>query len=125
MRLLLDTHALLWWIDEPARLTEEARLAIANGRNSIFLSPISILEIAIKQATGKLKVPATLLEIIATCRFTELPLSMAHAAEVQVLPTIHKDPFDRTLIAQARVEGLTMVSRDQQLSRYDVALLAA
>jgi PIN domain nuclease of toxin-antitoxin system len=125
VRLLLDTHTLLWRIDDPTQLAEEARLAIANGRNSVFMSPISILEIVIKQATGKLRVPATLLTILEACRFAELALSIAHAAEVQELPPIHKDPFDRTLIAQARVEGLTLVSRDAQLSRYDVALLTA
>ncbi len=106
-------------------LKEEARLAIANGRNTIFMSPISILEIGIKQATGKLKVPTTLLETLHGCRFAELPLSIAHAAEVAELPAIHKDPFDRTLVAQARVEGLSLVSRDVLLGRYDVPLMAA
>jgi PIN domain nuclease of toxin-antitoxin system len=125
VRLLLDTHTLLWWIDDPALLAEEARLAIANARNSVYLSPISILEIAIKQATGKLQAPATLLAMLEGCRFAELALSIAHAAEVRELPPIHKDPFDRTLIAQARVEGLTLLSRDALLGRYDVPLLAA
>ena len=125
MRLLLDTHAFLWWLDDPALLAEEARLAIANGRSSVYVSPISFLEIAIKEATGKLEVPEDLAGSLDACRFTELPLTVAHTLALRGLPPHHKDPFDRTLVAQARYEGLTLVSRDPQMKRYDVPLLAA
>lgn len=125
MKLLLDTNALLWWADNPAQLAEEARLAIANGRSRVYVSPISFLEIAIKEAIGKLKVPTSIADCVAASRFAELPLTIAHATAIRDLPPLHKDPFDRTLIAQARVEGLTLVSRDAGLARYDVPLLAA
>ena len=125
MRLLLDTHAFLWWLDDPALLAEEARLAIANGRSSVYVSPVSFLEIAIKEAIGKLKIPGTFSDSLESCRFSELPLTVAHATALRDLPSHHKDPFDRTLVAQARHEGLTLVSRDPQMKQYDVTVLAA
>lgn len=125
MKLLLDTHALLWWVDDPAQLAEPARLAIANGRNGVYVSPISFLEIAIKEGLGKLNVPPSIAGCVEANRFAELPLTIAHTVAIRDLPPIHKDPFDRTLIAQARVEGLTLVSRDAGLTRYDVPLLPA
>jgi PIN domain nuclease of toxin-antitoxin system len=125
VKLLLDTHTVLWWIDDPAQIAEAARLAIANGRNSVYVSSVSFLEIVIKEAIGKLRVPATLVGSLEACRFVELPLSIAHATAVRELPPIHKDPFDRALIAQARVEGFTLVSRDSQLEDYEVPLLTA
>jgi len=125
VKLLLDTNALLWWASDPALLAEPARLAIANGRSRVYVSPISLVEIAIKEAIGKLKVPASIVEYVAASRFTELPLTIVHAAAIRELPSIHKDPFDRILIAQARVEALTLVCRDADLARYDVPLLAA
>jgi PIN domain nuclease of toxin-antitoxin system len=125
MRLLLDTHVFLWWLDDPALLAEEARLAIANGRSSVYVSPISFLEIAIKEALVKLEVSGDIAGSLEACRFTELPLTVTHAAAVRDLPPHHKDPFDRVLIAQARIEGLTLVSRDTQIGQYDVPLLAA
>lgn len=125
MRLLLDTHAFLWWLDDPALLAEDARLAIANGRSTVYVSPISFLEIAIKEAAGKLEVPADISVCLDACRFTELPLTVAHAAALRDFPPHHKDPFDRTLVAQARHERLTLVSRDPQMKFYDVPLLGA
>jgi PIN domain nuclease of toxin-antitoxin system len=125
VRLLLDTHALLWWVDNPALIAEEARLAIANARNEVFVSPISYLEIAIKDAIGKLKVPAAIFACIEDSRFCELPLSIEHAAAVRDLPPLHKDPFDRTLIAQATIERLTLVSRDPHVARYGVDHIVA
>ena len=125
MRLLLDTHALLWWLDEPELLQEEARLAIANGRNGVFVSAVSFLEIAIKEALGKLDAPPDLAGCLEACRFAELPLTVAHAGALRSLPPVHRDPFDRALIAQAKAEGLTLVTRDATIRRYDVPLLAA
>lgn len=125
MRLLLDTHAFLWWLNDPALLAEEARLAIANGRSTVYVSPISFLEIAIKEALGKLEVPADIAGSLEACRFSELPFTVAHTLALRELPPHHKDPFDRTLVAQARHEGLTLVSRDPRMREYDVPLLAA
>ena len=125
MKLLLDTHAFLWWLSDPAHLAAEARIAIANPRHFVFVSAASIIEIAIKQASGKLKVSEPPEAMIEPCRFRELPLKVAHAAALRELSLVHKDPFDRLLVAQAKVEGMTLVSRDTILSQYDVPILAA
>lgn len=125
MKLLLDTHAWLWWLSEPERLLEDARLAIANGRSHVSVSAISFVEVAIKETLGKLRAPAGLASSLETARFCELPLTVAHAAELRQLPLLHKDPFDRVLVAQARAEGLTLVSRDPLVLAYDVPILAA
>ncbi len=125
MRLLLDTHVLLWWLDDPALLQGEARAAIAHPRNVVFVSAASILEIAIKEGTGKMKMESPVEEKLPACRFHELPLSIVHASALRTLPAIHKDPFDRMLLAQAQVEGLTLVTRDPVLRDYGVPMLAA
>ncbi len=125
MKLLLDTHAYLWWLSDPGRLADEARVAVANPRNFVFVSAASILEIAIKQANGKLKMSEPPEAMLEPCRFRELPLKIAHAAALRDHPPVHKDPFDRLLAAQAKVEGMTLVSRDTVLSGYGVPVLAA
>jgi PIN domain nuclease of toxin-antitoxin system len=129
MRLLLDTHCLLWARAEPARLSEGARAALLDRRNELFVSSVSVWEIVIKHALGKLKTarsPQTLVpEMIAATQAAELPISHAHALRVGRLPRHHADPLDRMLIAQAQVEGLTIVSADARFSRYDVEILRA
>lgn len=125
MKLLLDTHAYLWWLSDPGRLAAEARVAVANPRNFVFVSAASIIEIAIKQANGKLKMSEPPEAMLEPCRFRELPLKIAHASALRDLPPVHKDPFDRLLAAQAKVEGMTLVSRDTVLSGYGVPVLAA
>lgn len=125
MKLLLDTHIYLWWLDDPAQIANDARIVITNPRNHVFVSAASIIEITIKQALGKLKVsepPETNLE---ACRFRELPLKIAHAAAFRSLPPVHKDPFDRLLIAQALSEGMTLLTRDPILKQYAAPLIAA
>jgi PIN domain nuclease of toxin-antitoxin system len=125
VKLLLDTHIYLWWLATPTMMADEARIAIANPRNHVFVSSVSIIEIAIKQANGKLKTeeaPETMLE---SCRFHEMPLTVAHAAALRNLPPIHKDPFDRLLAAQALTEGMTLVTRDPVLRQYAVPIIAA
>jgi PIN domain nuclease of toxin-antitoxin system len=125
VKLLLDTHIYLWWLSDPTCLTDEARVAIANPRNFVFVSAASIVEIAIKQATGKLIVAEPPEVLLASCRFRELPLKIAHASALRSLPPVHKDPFDRMLAAQARVEGMTLVTRDPVLKQYGVPTIAA
>ncbi|MBX6315961.1 MAG: type II toxin-antitoxin system VapC family toxin [Isosphaeraceae bacterium] len=125
MKLLLDTHTYIWWLAEPSRLTQEARAAIANPRNFVFVSAASVIEIAIKQANGELEASEPLENLLKACRFVELPLKVAHASALRELPPVHRDPFDRMLAAQARVEGMTLVSRDPVMKQYDVPVIAA
>jgi PIN domain nuclease of toxin-antitoxin system len=125
MRLLLDTHALLWSLGRTAMLADEARVAIADGGNDVFVSPISPWEVAIKQAAGKLRATGDLAAEIEMAAFMSLPITIAHALAAGALPPHHRDPFDRMLIAQAQVEGLTIVTRDQRFLAYGVSILRA
>ena len=127
MKLLLDTNALLWWLDGSPRLGRRAQAAVADPRYTVFVSAASAWEIAIKVARGKLTVPpdlATWLPAqVEASRFTPLPITIAHALDVERLPPHHLDPFDRLLVAQASAEGLTIVTGDSQLEPYDVPLI--
>lgn len=123
MTLLLDTHVLLWWAGDDPRLGTATRAAIASDA-LVAVSAVSAWEIAIKQALGRLTAPP-LRELLAAEGFRELPLTVDHALEAGGLPDVHRDPFDRALVAQARVEGLVLVSADPKLSGYDVSLLDA
>lgn len=125
MRLLLDTHALLWALGLPDELRPEARLAIEDIRNDVFVSAASAWEIAIKRALGRLDAPTDLVEATRVVGFGELPIRVAHALAVERLPPLHRDPFDRMLVAQAVVEGLTIVTRDPHFEPYGVDVLAA
>jgi PIN domain nuclease of toxin-antitoxin system len=126
--LLLDTHALLWWLFDDQQLGEQARLAIQNQRNRVYVSAVSAWEIAIKCGLGKLQVPspvsAWLPAALVVNRFSPLPIDVRHALGVEALPRHHADPFDRLLIAQALAEGLMIVTRDAQFTRYGVSLLS-
>jgi PIN domain nuclease of toxin-antitoxin system len=125
VRLLLDTHALLWAIADPDELAERARDAIRDGRNAVLVSAASVWEIAIKRAMGKLTVPEGLRAAVAAAAFEPLTISFEHAELAGSLPTHHHDPFDRMLIAQAQLESLTIVTRDARFARYEVHLLGA
>jgi PIN domain nuclease of toxin-antitoxin system len=120
MNLLLDTHILLWWLDDPTLISSEAQTLIREETNIIYVSSASVWEIVIKKALGKLDAPDNLPEMIDVCRFTPLPITVAHAMGVQSLSHHHRDPFDRMLIAQAITEGLTIISRDSYISSYPV-----
>ncbi len=121
-RLLIDTHILLWAINDDARLSSHHR-AILGRNEGLVVSVVSILEIAIKRSTGKLQVNGgDLLETIRIRGIPLLPVNEHHALYIERLPHHHRDPFDRLLIAQAQVEGLTILTADPQFSRYDVAL---
>ncbi len=121
MKYLLDTHVLLWWLADDAALTPEHRRIIGQKRNACFISAASVWEISIKTGLGKLTVPE---EYLATARsqgFLELPISCVHAGGVRQLPDYHKDPFDRLLISQAFSEGLTLLTVDENIRKYQVA----
>ena len=124
-RLLLDTHTLLWAIQDDPRLDTEARLAIADRSNEVYVSSASIWEISIKRAQGRLEAPDNLVATIAQTEFTELPISHIHGKLAGELPLHHRDPFDRMLVAQAKVEGLVLVTRDPHIMQYDVQTLMA
>ncbi len=125
MTLLLDTHALLWWLDDPQRLSKTAREAIRDGKNTVYISAAVVWEIAIKRALGKLDAPHDLEAVMAANRFLPLPVTIPHALAVETLPNHHRDPFDRLLIAQALHEGFQFVSRDTHVASYGVAHIIA
>lgn len=125
MNLLLDTHVLLWWLDDNPVMSEKARGVIAEGSNMVFVSAASIWEIRIKEALGKLKIPRNFQEVLKSQSFEMLPVTVEHAHAVAGLPLIHRDPFDRMLIAQSRLEKLTLISHDRILKKYKVPLIMA
>lgn len=125
MNLLLDTHALIWALENNPTLNPTAREAIINGNNMVFVSAASVWEISIKQALGKLEVPANLLDEISLHRFTLLDINAFHADKAGKLPPIHHDPFDRVLIAQAQLENLVLVTRDGFIPQYDIRTIKA
>ncbi|MDE0210221.1 MAG: type II toxin-antitoxin system VapC family toxin [Boseongicola sp. SB0673_bin_14] len=122
MRLLLDTHVLLWALLNDPRLTGAQEKAISEGE--IYLSAASVWEIGIKRAIGKLDVPGDLFDIAVDAGCRPLPISWAHAEAAAALPLHHADPFDRMLVAQARREGLRLASSDHRLAAYDVDLVS-
>ena len=125
MNLLLDTHVLLWWLDDNPTLSGRAREAIAEGTNLVFVSATVIWEIRIKQSLGKLKIPKDFKNILDQQPFEMLAITAEHAHAVGNLPSYHRDPFDRMLIAQAKVEELTVVTRDIHFKKYKIPILQA
>jgi len=121
VRLLLDTHVFLWWLMDDDALSADVKETI-DTEAEVLVSAVSVWEIAIKQALGKIVGLPDLSRIVDTCGLVELPIRSRHAIEAGGLPLLHRDPLDRMLIAQARCEGLTLMSRDEQVQRYDVAL---
>lgn len=122
-RILLDTHALVWWLEGGANLSPAARLAIANPEGTVLVSAASAWEIAIKQQAGKFRVPDLVKDFQGRLQkegFTELPISIEHAVKAGALPGDHKDPFDRVLIAQSQAENAAMVTRDGLFRKYAV-----
>lgn len=121
MRLLLDTHVLLWWLIAPNKIRSPLRRTIA--RASVTVSAASVWEASVKAALGKLELPAPLSTVFADEGFTELAITSRHAERSALLPSLHKDPFDRMLVAQAQLEGLTLVTADPLIARYEVDVL--
>lgn len=124
MRLLLDTHALLWWLDGDRRLSLKARRAIASQSNSIFVSAVSAWEITTKARLGKLpgatEVAADVAACVASQGFLSLDITMLHAQRAGRLPGVHRDPFDRMLIAQSQIEDIALVSDDEAFDKFEV-----
>lgn len=121
MKLLLDTHILLWAAGQPDRLSAAARKQLSDPKNELLFSAASLWEIAIKKSFGRqdLRVePRLLRRGLLDNGYTELPVTSEHAVALDSLPDLHRDPFDRILVAQALTEGVTLVTADAQLARY-------
>ncbi|MFN6487669.1 MULTISPECIES: type II toxin-antitoxin system VapC family toxin [unclassified Nostoc] len=127
MRVLLDTHAFLWWVTDDPQLSSTSRTIIADSGNILFLSVASVWEIVIKTKSGKLTLPESVEEYIpnrlALNRFESLDIQMTHTLQIATLPNIHRDPFDRILIAQSQVENLPIVTIDQKIAQYSVEII--
>ena len=126
MRVLLDTHTLIWWATADVRLSPRAASLINDPNSDVVVSAITALEIAIKSATGKLALGGTpqqfVQDQVVANRFEQLALSFDHALQVYGLPPIHRDPFDRVLVAQARFENIPIVTDDALIKQYPVAI---
>jgi len=124
MRLLLDTHALLWWLSDDQKLSAKVRALIEDPTNQVYVSAVSGWEISIKQALGKLDVDTSkLIDEVEKNGFSLLHVSFQHGIKAGTLPSHHRDPFDRMLIAQAQLEELKLVSVDACFAAYDVTLI--
>jgi len=123
MNLLLDTRILLWWLDDSPALSARGRNAITDTDNLIVLSAAVIWEIRIKQALGKLKITRNFYEVIKEQGFEMLPITPDHAYAVGDLPGHHQDPFDKIIIAQAHMEGLTVVTHNAFFEKYQIPIL--
>lgn len=123
MRLLLDTHVLLWWLSDAPELAPGHRRAISDRGNAVLASAVSVAEVSIKRSLGKLDAPGDLPQQLAAQGFRELSFTVAHAGALADLPWHHRDPFDRMLLSQATHEGLTFVTVDRRCAAYDVPVL--
>lgn len=120
MRMLLDTHAVLWAAADPERLSDPVVAAVRDPANEILVSAVTSWEVAIKRALGRLEFQAEVVDVIEHLRFTALPITHRHAQRVEHLPDHHADPFDRLLVAQAGVEGAVLATADEAVAAYDV-----
>ncbi len=125
MKYLLDTHALLWWLEDNPTLSSKARKIISLDNSIIYVSSVSAWEIAIKKSLGKLKAPDNLDEVVKINNFIPLSISITHALYITKLPKHHDDPFDRLLASQAICEQLTLITRDTNILKYDVRVVCA
>lgn len=120
MNLLLDTHVLLWWMDDNPALSKHARDLISEGENFVYISAVVVWEIRIKQALGKLKIPGNFRRVLDEQPFETLDITVEHAHAVGELPAYHRDPFGRMLIAQAKVEGFIIITHDAHFKNYKI-----
>ena len=124
-RFLLDTHTLLWWLNDSPQLGPRCRQMISNDRNQVFVSAATTWEISIKMAFGKLRAPEDMDSVVEDEGFSKLPISLYHGQLAGSLPAHHRDPFDRMLIAQAQAEGLILITADENISLYNLLLKSA
>jgi PIN domain nuclease of toxin-antitoxin system len=124
-RLLLDTHTFLWWLIDDRRLGSAARALIAEANNQVFVSAATAWEISIKKSLGKLEAPDDLDSVVEDEGFDRLAISFFHGERAGVLPQLHRDPFDRMLVAQSQAEGLEIITADESIRQYGVKTLDA
>ena len=128
MKVLLDTHAFLWWIADDPALSAVAREVISDGANDVYLSAVSVWEIAIKARAGRLTVFSDNLDLfverhVRESSFLPLPITLAHSSKIHTLSNHHRDPFDQMLVAQSLVEGFPIISVDKMIHSYDVDVI--
>ncbi len=123
MKLLLDTHAVLWWLADDHRIGDEVVRHLTDDTNQVLISAVVVWEVAIKRSLGKLKAPEAVGPTLVEAGAQPLPVTIEHAAAVERLPWVHRDPFDRLLVAQALTEDAVVVSGDERLSQYGVAIV--
>jgi PIN domain nuclease of toxin-antitoxin system len=125
MRFLLDSHVLLWWATSDPTLSPAAAEIIASPQSEVLVSVVSVWELGLKRARGKLKTPDNYLQLFQDNRFITLPVNLDHTLVAYTLPAIHKDPFDRMLVAQAIVEKATLLTTDKILADYGIPIISA
>ncbi|HEX3745785.1 MAG TPA: type II toxin-antitoxin system VapC family toxin [Bryobacteraceae bacterium] len=125
MKILLDTHILLWWLDANPLLPQQAIALISEPENTIFVSAVSHWEIWLKHSLGKLRLPSNFPDRLAAEAFEQLPLTAAQTVRIGTLDWAHRDPFDRMLVAQAQTEGLILLTADAALAGYGAAVYLA
>ena len=127
MKVLLDTHAFLWWLTDDFQLSDTAKATIANPVNTIYFSVVSAWEIIIKERTGKLSLPEPpetyIPSRLASNRFISLNVQMEHVLQIAALPDHHRDPFDRLLIAQSQIENIPLLTLDRSIGKYAVNII--
>lgn len=125
MQYLLDTHVLLWWLTEPKQLSKKVYDIIADKENSISVSSVSFWELAIKSTLGRVTIPHNLISVLTHNNIELLPMVAEEALSIVDLPDLHKDPFDRMLIAQAKYNGLIFITRDEAIQNYPITIIKA
>lgn len=127
MRYLLDTHAFLWFVSDDDKLSSNAKLIIQDGNNEIYFSAASAWEMSIKAKLGRLKFETNLesfiIEQLTANSFSPLAITISHSLYTEKLPQIHKDPFDRMIISQSKVENMILMTGDKQIRKYDVSIV--
>jgi len=125
LRLLLDTHTVVWAVTEPERVAPEALGLIESSENEVFVSVVSPWELAIKLSRRRIELPEVFYETLRDGQFSLLPVTIRHTEAIASLPHHHRDLFDRMLVAQAQIEGLTLITSDREIRRYPVSIFPA
>lgn len=123
MSYLLDSHVLLWWLEDSPRIGATLRETLADPQVRVLVSAVSVWELGIKQALGKLQAPESVVDLLQDEGFEGLAITMRHAQAAARLPLLHRDPFDRMLVAQACLDKLTLITHDEAIQAYDVDIL--